>query len=111
METEINKLRRLNIIAGTLHLLSLAGILLLSNDAALPVNATYLTEAPGTGNFSAPINLFNLNISYMVAAFLALSAFFHFSSAPNRRLPSTRQDYATTSTSFVGLNIRSLHHS
>ena len=78
METEINKLRRLNIIAGTLHLVSLIGILLLSNDAALPVNATYLTEAPGTGNFSAPINLFNLNISYMVAAFLALSAFFHF---------------------------------
>ena len=39
METEIGKLRRLNIIAGFLHLLSLAGILLLSNDAALPVNA------------------------------------------------------------------------
>ncbi len=50
----------------------------LSNDAALPVNATYLTEAPGTGNFSAPVNLFNINLSYMVAAFLALSAFFHF---------------------------------
>ena len=78
METEIGKLRRLNIIAGFLHLLSLAGILLLSNDAALPVNAIYLTEAPGTGNFSSLINLFNINISYMVAAFLALSAFFHF---------------------------------
>ena len=78
METEINKLRRLNIIAGFLHLASLIGILLLSNDAALPVNAIYLTDAPGTGNFSSLVNLFNINISYMVAAFLALSAFFHF---------------------------------
>ncbi|MSO59857.1 MAG: hypothetical protein EXQ63_05985 [Ilumatobacteraceae bacterium] len=78
MDTEINKLRRLNLIAGFLHLASLVAILLLSNDASLPVNATYLTEAPGTGNFSDPINLLNLNIGYMVAAFLALSAFFHF---------------------------------
>jgi hypothetical protein len=78
MEPEISKLRQLNVIAGFLHLASLAAILLLSNDASLPVNATYLTEAPGTGNFSDPINLFNLNIGYMVAAFLALSAFFHF---------------------------------
>ena len=78
MEPEIIKLRKLNLVAGFLHLASLAAILLLSNDASLPVNATYLTEAPGTGNFSDPINLFNLNIGYMVAAFLALSAFFHF---------------------------------
>lgn len=78
MEPEIIKLRKLNLAAGFLHLASLAAILLLSNDASLPVNATYLTEAPGTGNFSDPINLFNLNIGYMVAAFLALSAFFHF---------------------------------
>ncbi|MSO32092.1 MAG: hypothetical protein EXQ64_04700 [Ilumatobacteraceae bacterium] len=78
MEPEISKLRQLNLAAGFLHLASLVAILLLSNDASLPVNATYLTEAPGTGNFSDPINLFNLNIGYMVAAFLALSAFFHF---------------------------------
>jgi Heliorhodopsin len=78
VEPEISRLRQLNVIAGFLHLASLAAILLLSNDASLPVNATYLTEAPGTGNFSDPINLFNLNIGYMVAAFLALSAFFHF---------------------------------
>ena len=37
-----------------------------------------LTEAPGTGSFSQPVNLFDLNISYMVAGFMALSAFFHF---------------------------------
>ena len=111
METEINKLRRLNIIAGTLHLVSLIGILLLSNDAALPVNAIYLTEAPGTGNFSSLINLFNINISYMVAAFLALSAFFHFLISSKKCSPSIQQGFATTSTYSVGSNIRFLHQS
>ena len=58
--------------------MSFVAILLLANDFSLPVRAIYLTEAPGTGNFSDPINLFNLNIGYAVAAFMALSAFFHF---------------------------------
>ncbi len=78
MDPRHSALRRLNLIAGSLHLVSFIAILLLSNDASLPVTATYLTEAPGTGNFSDPVNLFNLNIGYMVAAFMALSAFFHF---------------------------------
>lgn len=78
MDVELAKLRKLNVGAGVLHLVSFIAILLLSNDAALPVVATYLTGAPGTGNFTDPVSLFNLNISYMVAAFMALSAFFHF---------------------------------
>lgn len=78
MDLEIARLRKLNIIAGALHLLSLIGIILLSNDFSLPVTATYLTDAPGTGKFTEAINLFNLNLSLMVGAFLALSAFFHF---------------------------------
>ena len=71
-------LRRLNLGSGFLHLASLGGILALSSDYSLPVRATYLTEAPGTNSFSDPIDLFNLNVSYLVAAFLALSALFHF---------------------------------
>lgn len=78
MSEQIQKLRSQNVIAGFLHLASLIAILLLANDASLPVRATYLTEAPGTGNFSDPATLFNLNIAYMVAAFMALSSFFHF---------------------------------
>ncbi|MEI6199980.1 MAG: heliorhodopsin HeR [Actinomycetota bacterium] len=78
MDTSISKLRTLNRTAGLLHLASFIAIILLANDASLPVNATYLTEAPGTGNFSPPVQLFNLNIGYMVASFLFLSAFFHF---------------------------------
>lgn len=78
MDTRFLKLRKLNLWAGLLHLVSLIAILLLANDASLPVRATYLTEAPGTGNFSDPIELFNLNIGDAVAAFMALSVFFHF---------------------------------
>lgn len=89
MNLDINNFRKLNFWAGCLHLISFVLILVLSNDASLPVVATYLTEAPGTGNFSDPINLFNLNISYMVAAFMALSAFFHFFIC----LPSTFKKY------------------
>jgi hypothetical protein len=37
-----------------------------------------MTNAPGTGEFADPVTLANVNISYAVAAFLALSAFFHF---------------------------------
>ena len=89
MNTDMQNLKKLNFRAGCLHLISFVLILILSNDASLPVVATYLTEAPGTGNFSDPINLFNLNISYMVAGFMALSAFFHFYIC----IPSTFKKY------------------
>ena len=78
MNPKIQRLRTLNIGAGVLHLASLIAIVALSTDVSLPVRATYLSEAPGTGNFSDPVTLFSLNISWTVAAFMALSAFFHF---------------------------------
>ena len=75
---QLGNLRKLNLFAGCLHLASFIAIIVLSNDTSLPVVATYLAGAPGTGSFSDSVNLFDLNISYMVATFLALSAFFHF---------------------------------
>ena len=78
MLDQFKSLRKLNLIAGCLHLASLLAILLLATDVSLPVVATYMSDAPGTGSFAAPIELFSLNISYTVAAFMALSAFFHF---------------------------------
>lgn len=78
MEENYVTLRRLNIQAGLLHLASLVAIIVLSNSTSLPVNAVYLADAPGRGQYTDPINLFNLNTSYAVAAFMALSAFFHF---------------------------------
>ena len=52
MEQEISRLRRLNIGAGILHTVSFIAILLLSNNFSLPVQATYLTDAPGRGKFT-----------------------------------------------------------
>jgi hypothetical protein len=87
MDSRFAALKKMNVLAGCLHLASLIAILLLANNASLPVRATYLTEAPGTGNFSDPIELFSLNIGYMVAAFMALSAFFHFFVSSPRVFP------------------------
>lgn len=75
--TRFQKLRKFNVVAGFLHLASLLAVIALSNDFSLPVTATYQSGPPGT-TFTEPVNLFNLNVSYMVAAFLGLSAFFHF---------------------------------
>ncbi|GIR36944.1 MAG: hypothetical protein CM15mP49_23290 [Actinomycetota bacterium] len=60
MSTDMQNLKKLNFRAGCLHLVSFVLILILSNDASLPVVATYLTEAPGTGNFSRPHQLIQL---------------------------------------------------
>ena len=78
MDTALAKLRPLNLVAGLLHLASFTAILLLANDAALPVNATYLNGPPGTDAFAPPVTLFSINIGHAVAGFLLLSAIFHF---------------------------------
>lgn len=41
-------LRRINIIAGFLHLVQMIIVLALSNDFTLPINATYMSGPPGT---------------------------------------------------------------
>lgn len=85
-DTHIQKLRTWNLAAGTLHLLSMIAVLVLSNDFSLPVTATYMTGPPGS-SFTDPIVLFSTNVSYTIAAFLGLSALFHFLVASNRFFP------------------------
>ena len=70
-------LRKLNIIAGVFHSALALFVLYFSNSFSLPVTATYLAGPPGS-SFTNPVTLFNLRTGYMVALFLALSAFFHF---------------------------------
>lgn len=70
-------LRRINIIAGTLHLVQMIAVLALSNDFTLPINATYMSGPPGT-TFAPPVVLFNTPIGLTVAVFLGLSALAHF---------------------------------
>ena len=68
MSTEIANIRKLNFYAGMLHLVSLIAVVALANGTSLPVVATYMSDAPGTGNYAAPVNLFDLRISVVIVA-------------------------------------------
>lgn len=83
---QIKPLKTWNLAAGFLHLSSLIAVLLLANKFTLPVTATYMSGPPGT-TFTDPIVLFNNNISYTIALFLGLSAFFHFFVSSNTYFP------------------------
>ena len=88
MKKEItpNSLRKVNIYAGVLHLVQMIGVLLLSNDFTLPINATYMSGPPGT-TFAEPIVLFNTPVGLTVAIFLGLSALAHFIVASPKFFP------------------------
>ena len=73
----MEKLRKLNVIAGLLHLVQMVVVLALSNDFTLPINATYMAGPPGT-KFAPPVVLFNTPVGLTVAIFLGLSALAHF---------------------------------
>ena len=78
-EPQARRLRRLNLGAGTLHALQGAAMLALSNGLTLPVSATFATAQPGQAVDAARLTtLFSYRLGPAVAAFLLLSAFFHF---------------------------------
>lgn len=74
---EMGNLRRLNVIAGSAHLVQMVAIILLTNAFALPVTATYMTGPPGSPA-GQPTVLFDIRIGWGVALFFAISALFHF---------------------------------
>lgn len=80
---ELRSVRLWNFSAGLLHLASAITVLVFSNNFSLPVTATYMTGPPGASS-ADPVLLFNNNVSYTIALFLGLSAFFHFLVASNR---------------------------
>ena len=71
------RLRKVNILAGILHLTQMAAVLALSSDFALPVTATYMSGPPGS-SFAPAVILFSTPVGLTVALFLGLSALFHF---------------------------------
>ena len=71
------RLRKVNILAGILHLVQMAAVLALSSDFALPVTATYMAGPPGS-SFAPAVILFSTPVGLTVAIFLGLSALFHF---------------------------------
>ncbi len=73
------KLKKLNIAAGTLHLLQGLLLLVLSRSLSVPISGNFLAF----DNYSqtlqpATTTLFNLQLPSLIAIFFFLSAFFHF---------------------------------
>jgi len=71
------RLRTYNWVMGALHAVQGAAVLALATDFTLPVTAAFPEGPPGTP-VGAASTLFDLSIAWGVAAFLFLSAFFHF---------------------------------
>ena len=74
----VARLRPYNLVAGGLHLAQAIAILLLANDFALPVGATYMTGPPGPDVGTQAVTLFNLSFAGAIAVFFGLSALAHF---------------------------------
>lgn len=78
------KLRPYNLVAGCLHLVQAAAIVVLANAFSLPIRAAYMTGPPGPTVGSQVVTVFNLRFAWAIAAFFALSALAHFSVAGPR---------------------------
>lgn len=75
-ENRYRRLRWYNLFMGLLHAAQGVAVLLLSNDFALPVTATFMEGPPGTTG--AIRELFTIPLGPAVAAFLFLSAAAHW---------------------------------
>ena len=74
-----SKLKRLNIIAGFLHLLQGILVIFLSKSLAIPVSGNYLFFNKSSQTLEpATTTLFNVQLPLLIALFFFLSAFFHF---------------------------------
>jgi hypothetical protein len=76
-------LKRFNIIMGAFHAVQGVAILLLANEFALPVTASFLDGPPGAGE-PRLYELFEVRIAWGVAAFVFLSAIAHWLIATGR---------------------------
>lgn len=73
------KLKRLNLIAGFLHLFQGILVLALSKSFAIPVTGNYLFFNESSLSLQpATTTLFNVQLPTLIALFFFLSAFFHF---------------------------------
>ncbi len=78
-ESRLTKLRRFNLVMGVLHLVSGALMVILGNDFKLDISTFALNGPPGTPLDEGSINqVWGLPLAWGTAAFLLLSAFFHF---------------------------------
>jgi hypothetical protein len=71
------RLRRWNLAVGLLHAIQATVLLVIADDAALPVYASWVDGPPGSANFVTGEPLFELSFAAAVAAFLYLAAIDH----------------------------------
>ncbi|MGZ8755367.1 MAG: heliorhodopsin HeR, partial [Acidimicrobiia bacterium] len=76
-DAAFRRLRTWNWVMGALHAVQGAAVVALATDFTLPVTAAFPEGPPGTP-VGAESTLFDISIAWGVAAFLFLSAFFHF---------------------------------
>jgi hypothetical protein len=77
------RLRRLNVIVGSVHALQAVVILAIATAASLPVTASFLLGPPGDGDFGAA-SLGSVRVDWVVAAFLLLAAVDHLTVSGGR---------------------------
>jgi len=89
----VDKLRPFNLIAGALHLVSGALMVVLGSDFSLPVSTLNLNGPPGTPISEGTLDeAFGVPIAWGTAAFLLLSALFHFIVASPWGFPKYRSE-------------------
>ena len=78
-DAELRRLRVFNAAAGLLHLLSAVAVLLLNNGFRIGISDFWLNGPPGSPVEDGIVTeAFTYPLAVAVAAFLLLSAFFHF---------------------------------
>jgi hypothetical protein len=78
-----SRLRRLNVVVGSVHALQAVVLLALATAASLPVTASFLGGPPGAGDYDAA-NLGSLRVDWLVASFLMLAAVDHLALSGGR---------------------------
>ena len=78
-ESKFVGLRKFNGAMGVLHLIQAALILALSNKSSLPVTTNFLHFQTGKGQYLVTDTIAHLQLAPMIALFLLISAFAHFS--------------------------------
>ncbi len=79
MEKTLSKLKRLNIYAALLHLVSGLIMIIISSDLKVPVTGSFLRFDQATQSLMPKLDtLFSIKMAPLVASFLFISAFAHF---------------------------------
>jgi len=78
-DDRLTRLRYFNLVMGLIHLVSGALMIILGNDFTLDVSTLSLNGPPGTPLSEGTLNsVLSVPLAWCTAAFLLLSAFFHF---------------------------------